>query len=123
VVKVDEEDAVLLEPKDFFLDHADGRLTLHFTLPLETPVDGRLGVVTFAVYDPSYFVDFAFAKETPVRLAQSAPAECQPRLEGERPEVSAQAKSLSESFFGALGPGSDFGVQFAQSVRIECGGR
>src|SRR5436853_2265703 len=39
-------------------------LTLHFTLPFKTPV--KTQELAVEVYDPSYFVDFAFAEKDPV---------------------------------------------------------
>ena len=50
---------------------ADQILTLHFTLPLKTPVKAQELVIE--VYDPSYFVDFSFEKDNPVGLV-GAPA-------------------------------------------------
>jgi ABC-type uncharacterized transport system substrate-binding protein len=35
-------------------------------------------------------------------------------------ETAASAKALTESFFSQLGPGSNFGSQFAQTVTIKC---
>lgn len=122
-VKVDGDAAALTDPRDYWLEEAGGLLTLHFTLPLKEAVDSRLGVVSFAVYDPTYYVDFQLAAETPVRLA-AAPQGCKPVLgrDSQKAETDTQAKRLSEAFFEALGPGSDFGSQFAQTVTIGCQG-
>ena len=35
-------------------------------------------------------------------------------------ETMAEAKVLTEAFFSELGPGSDFGSQFAQTVIVKC---
>ena len=48
-------------------------LTLHFTLPLKTPVKAK--DLTFEVYDREFFVDFSFAKKDPAKLV-GAPAKC-----------------------------------------------
>jgi len=121
-VTVDDREAALLEPRDYALDYQNGQLTLHFTLPLETAVDGRLGVVSFAVYDPSYYVAFDYAKAGPVRLADGAPKACGARFAAERGDAqgNADVKALGEAFFDTLGANADFGVQFAQTVRIDC---
>ena len=36
--RADRKKEKFLEPVDYFLEHKDGALTLHFTLPLKTPV-------------------------------------------------------------------------------------
>ncbi len=65
-------------PKDYWLEFHDGLLTLFFTLPLKTPIPAaRVKDFTFAVYDPTFYVDFEFAKDNPVRLS-AAPARCKP---------------------------------------------
>jgi hypothetical protein len=35
-------------------------------------------------------------------------------------EMAADAKALTESFFSQLGPNSNFGSQFAQTVTVTC---
>lgn len=122
---VDDEAATLLDPIDHSLDYADGRLTLHFTLPLKTPVDGRLGVVSVSVYDPTYYVAFVFAEGAAVTLAANAPDSCRAELGRDAaaaPATAAGETALSEAFFQALDGGSDYGAQFAQSARIRCDG-
>lgn len=121
-VRIDGDKAQLLEPRDYWMEQADGLLTLNFTLPLKEPVDARLGVVSVAIYDPTYYVDFAFVDEQPVRLAAAAPKECKPVLGRESKQADAGETKLSEAFFEALGPGTDFGSQFAQSAVIDCRG-
>lgn len=118
-VTVDGERAALQEPEDYWLEHVDGLLVLHFTLRLETPIDARLGDLAFSVYDPTYFVAFSLAEREPVRLAAAAPDQCRPEL-GEPEGLDNETQSLSEAFFDALGPDSDFGAAFASEVSIDC---
>lgn len=54
-------------------------LTLHFTLPLEQPVDTHGKPVAVDVYDPSFFVAFGFATEKPVTLAGADVKGCEAR--------------------------------------------
>ena len=49
-------------PADYYLEYKDEVLTLHFVLPLKTPVKAQN--LEVEIYDPSYFVDFSFEKET-----------------------------------------------------------
>ena len=88
-------------------------------LPLETPVDTHGKPVEVDVYDPSFFVAFGFATEKPVTLAGAETKGCRPRLTPD-PETAADTKALTESFFTQLGPNSNFGSQFAQTVTMKC---
>src|ERR1700674_4811827 len=47
------------DPVDYCLEFTGGVLTLHFTLPLKSPV--RAQALNLEIYDPAWFVDFAFA--------------------------------------------------------------
>src|SRR6266853_1674284 len=66
------------EPVDYFLEYKDAELTLHFTLPLKTPVKPR--ELALEVFDPSFFIDFKLADKDPVRLV-GAPAACEMKFQ------------------------------------------
>src|SRR4051794_101369 len=71
--KADGKKEKFLEPVDYFLEHRDGALVLHFTLPFRTPVKTR--TLALEVYDPSFFVDFSLQQQDPVKLV-GAPSSC-----------------------------------------------
>jgi len=105
------------DPTDYYLEHKDGALTLHFTLPLKTPVKSRQLVVD--IYDPTYFVDFALAKTDPIKLI-GAPAGC--KMSIERPNdgsAQAQAQTIGEQNF-LDGSNANFGAMFANKVTVDC---
>ncbi|ODR99231.1 hypothetical protein AUC68_04280 [Methyloceanibacter methanicus] len=116
-----EEDFLPLKgPEDYWVEYDGTVLTLHFTLPLETPLDPGSTKVTVDVYDPSFFVAFGFAEKAAVKLAGSAPG-CAAKVAEADPEAAEEAKALTESFFSQLGPTSNYGSQFAQTVTVTCG--
>ena len=113
--KADGKKEKFQEPIDYFLEHKDGALTLHFTLLLKTPVKPKQLVLE--VFDPSYFIDFQLAEKTPVTLV-GAPAACQMKLQ--RPtDGSANAQRLGENNF-ADGNNSNYGVMFANKITVDC---
>jgi ABC-type uncharacterized transport system substrate-binding protein len=115
--KQDGKKLTFKEPVDYFLDHdpKDGALTLHFTLPLRTPV--KLGTLDLEIFDPSYFIDFTFAEKDPVALT-GAPASC--KLDLRRPtEATANQQRLSEQNF-ADGDNSNYGAMYASKIRVTC---
>jgi len=116
----DEKLLPLKPPEDYWVDYEDPVSTLHFTLPLETPLDPRARPVAVEVYDPSFFVAFGFATKDPVKMSGAPAPGCTAELEKPDAEAEADAKALSEAFFSQLGPNSNFGSQFAQTVNIIC---
>lgn len=110
------------DPKDYWLEYADGILTLFLTLPLTHPVPvEKTKDFTFAVYDPTFYVDFALAKDNPVRLA-SAPSGCAPVIKEPNPQAAAQSgvSTLGETFFNKLDSSSTIAEQYAKLVSISC---
>jgi ABC-type uncharacterized transport system substrate-binding protein len=113
--KADGKKEKFQEPVDYFLEYKDEALTLHFTLPLKTP--GKPKQLLLEVFDPSFFIDFKFADNDPVKLV-GAPAACQ--LKFKRPnDGSANAQRLGENNF-ANGDNSNYGAMFANKITVDC---
>jgi ABC-type uncharacterized transport system substrate-binding protein len=113
--KADGKKQKFEEPVDYFLEYKDTMLTLHFTLPLKTPVKAK--VLALDVFDPEFFIDFKFADTDPVRLV-GAPSACQMKFQ--RPnDGSANAKALGEQTF-MNGDNSNYGAMFANKITVEC---
>ncbi|MEM7399090.1 MAG: DUF1007 family protein [Pseudomonadota bacterium] len=106
-------------PEDYWVEFDGTVLTLHFTLPLNTPLEPGDNGVILDVYDPSFFVAFGFAEKDPVKIAGSALG-CSAKVDAPDAEAAEDAKALTESFFSQLGPDSNFGSQFAQTVTVTC---
>jgi ABC-type uncharacterized transport system substrate-binding protein len=116
----DENNLPLKPPENYSLDYEKGLLTLHFTLPLQTPLNTSGKPLEVDVYDPSFFVAFGFATEAPVKIS-GTPSACSAEIKKPDPTAEADAKALGEAFFTQLGPNSNFGSQFAQTVLVKCG--
>jgi ABC-type uncharacterized transport system substrate-binding protein len=113
--KADGKKEKFQEPVDYFLEYGDEALTLHFTLPLKTPVKPKQ--LLLDVFDPAFFIDFKFADSDPVKLV-GAPAACQ--LKFQRPnDGSANAQRLGENNF-ANGDNSNYGAMFANKITVDC---
>ena len=103
------------EPIDYFLEHRDGVLTLHFTLPLKTPVKPK--ALALEVFDPAYFIDFKFDEKDPIKLV-GAPAACQ--MQFQRPnDETANTQRLNEQNF-MNGDNSNYGAMFANKIMVNC---
>jgi ABC-type uncharacterized transport system substrate-binding protein len=114
--KVGEAAVEFVDPVEYRLEaDSENVLTLHFTLPVKTKP--AKGVFILEVYDPTWFVDFSYADEGPVALA-NAPAGC--RTDVHRPQTNTATTTLSESFFNSLTAASSFGSQFANRISVKC---
>jgi ABC-type uncharacterized transport system substrate-binding protein len=106
------------EASDYYLEHKDGALSLHFTLRFETPVLAEAKGLTISVYDPTYFIAFEPAKADPVKLAEGAPKGCEARIGAPPAQAKEEAQGL-ESLQAQLGA---LGVNIAKTITVDCSG-
>jgi ABC-type uncharacterized transport system substrate-binding protein len=113
--KADGKKEKFQEPVDYFLEYRDAALTLHFTLPLKTPLKPKQ--LALEVFDPSFFIDFKLADENPIKMV-GAPAACQMKFQ--RPnDGTASAQRLNEKNFMS-GDNSNYGAMFANKITVDC---
>jgi ABC-type uncharacterized transport system substrate-binding protein len=113
--KLAGQDLQLGEIRDYWLEYADGKLSLHFTLPFAQPVLAEAKGLTFSVNDPTYFIAFELAKKDPVRLGKGAPKECKV-VTGQPPPQDAAAADALQKQYGA------FAVLASKTIAVDCGG-
>ena len=102
---------------------ADGRLTLTFTVPLQTPLDPKAGEVKLKVYDPEFFIDFEYVKEHPLLISKKLPEGCNAKLLPTPSDASIeQTRQLLSTKSKDWKPenNEDFGGMFAQATVVEC---
>ena len=73
---VDGKDVKLQAPNDYWLEHTDGILSLHFTVSFDQPIPANAKGFAYVVHDPAFYIAFLPAKTDPVRLGQGAPESC-----------------------------------------------
>ena len=113
----DGKKVALTDPlSDYWLDYTDSVLTLHFTLPFKSPLKARQ--LKVEIYDPTIFVDFAFAKQSPVKLVGGPKCKLDVALP---PEMSSsQSKALSQIPADAFNTTMAWGAQFANKILVHC---
>lgn len=104
-------------PVDYWLEYANPSLVLHFTLPLKTPAAPK--ALKVEVYDPTIFVDFEFAKETPVSLS-GAPPQCLLTVDLPHQPTAAEQMQLSQLDATPLDANSPFAEIFANKMLVRC---
>ena len=103
-------------PPDYWFDYSDSILTIHFTLPFKMPV--RANELKLEIYDPTIFINFAFAKETPVKLVGAT----QCRFDTELPREMTPRERMALSQIAAEVPNTTmaWGAQFANKIIVHC---
>ncbi|MGQ4273561.1 HoxN/HupN/NixA family nickel/cobalt transporter [Terrihabitans sp. B22-R8] len=119
--KAGPEPVVFNPPRDYWLEHDGTALTLHFTLPLADPQEATREAFTAEIYDPTYFVAFAFPEGEAVTLA-GAPQECRLRADGpkELPQASA-ATPLTEDDFNLMDGPLEITEEAVNRLAVRCG--
>lgn len=118
--KVNSAAVKFADPSDYSMsyDGNDQTVTLHFTLPLDASAKPGKTFV-FQVFDPSYFVAFAFERAEPVKL-ERAPAGCSLSISKPGSLSAADQKKLADSAGTYNSPGEDFGMKLADSAIVAC---
>jgi ABC-type uncharacterized transport system substrate-binding protein len=116
-VTADGHKVPLTDPSpDYWLDFKDSILTLNFTLPLKTPLKAK--EVKVEIYDPTIFVDFEWAKDSPVHFAGSSP--CKADVVLPREMTYAEGKALSMIPADQTNTTMAIGAQFADRILLHC---
>jgi ABC-type uncharacterized transport system substrate-binding protein len=105
-------------PETFDMGLKDGKLWLRFSVPLETPLRPAEHRISYAVFDPSYYVEILHVDGGHRLPADRGPEGCRTVLE--EPNPTTEALSLAESLDVMDSAPESFGALFAQRVRLEC---
>ena len=114
----DGKKAPLSDPlPDYWLDYKNAILTPNFTLPFKKPVKAKY--LKLEIYDPTIFVDFEFAKDSPVKL-DNPPSGCKLDVVLPQEITVAQSQSLGEQFFNSLSASQNWGERYANKILVNC---
>ncbi len=102
---------------EFESELREGRLWMRFVVPFVTPIDPTRRALTFAVFDPTYFIEIAHleGEEVAFRGAQTG---CSGRIVPPNPTT--EAVLLAQSMDRDATPDSTLGSIFAERVEITC---
>ena len=115
--RVNDKKVPFADPIDYWMEFKDSLLTLHFMLPLKTPVVAKR--LQVEIYDPTIFVDFEPGKETPVSLV-GAPSGCQLQIDVPHKPTMTEQLQLNQLDANPLAPSSSFGEMFANKFIVSC---
>lgn len=98
----------------------EGRLWMSFTVPMRTPVDPRAGHIRYAVFDPSYWVEMAYADGDTARIVSATGNDNGCSLMHELPVVTGGMLAFALSLDRDEEAPENLGAQFATWVEVLC---
>ena len=123
VMRANGEQQKIGEVTDFGQVWSNNKLTLHFQVPLEKPVDPKKEEFVLKVYDPEFFIAIDYMQNDPVDVVGKIPESCKlvvkpvptdAELDQTRTMLSTKGKDWKPEV------SEDFGAMFAQAVSIAC---
>ena len=112
---VDGKDVKIQDPSDYWFEHKDGPLSLHFTVSFDPPIPANVKGFAYVVHDPAFYIAFLPAKTDPVRLGQGAPTSCKAQV-GNPKTGGEDADRLAKAFGQLATP-----LGATKAVSIRCG--
>lgn len=112
--------AAPIEPGQIF---SNGKLELHFTVPLAKPVDPHKAEFHYKVYDPEFYIALDYVEQDPVGVIGTMPSDCRLKV---APVISDQQLNQTRQMLSSKGTDwkppedEDFGGMFAQPAMIIC---
>ena len=94
------------------------KLWMRFLVPLSEPVDASASQVSYAVYDPTYYVEILHLKDDVVAFRGSSKHRCGGRILAPNPTM--EAVTLAQALDRQAPPDSSLGRMFAEQVDISC---
>jgi ABC-type uncharacterized transport system substrate-binding protein len=117
-IRLDGERLALGAPAGAETGLRDQRLWLRFEVPLVEPVDPRSGQLTFAIYDPTYYIEILYLDGEFVTFSGPGADACFGRIVP--PDPSFEAIALASALDRTQSGGDGLGELFAETVVVEC---
>lgn len=119
VAKLGNEDLAFSPPTNGRLEYTNGILKLYFHLSLAKPVFADAEGLTFAVFDPSYFIAFEPEKTDAIKLASAPPGCSASLIDPDAEKTDAQAQKLGDAIAQQFG-GAAIGFGSYKTVALSC---
>lgn len=94
-------------------------LTMYFQIPLATPVDPLTSKVSYAMYDPEFYIAIEYPAKGGVNIVGKAPKHCRTEIA----QAEADADDLGdkgEEFYEKLAKTKEMGALYAERVTVVC---
>jgi len=94
------------------------RVWMGFTVAIEGPIDLSTQKFSYAIFDPTYYIEMFHAEGQTIAFDGVAPAGCGTEIE--QPNPSADAIALSQAASLDVNPDNTIGRLFAETVHVKC---
>ena len=118
VAKRGEDTLPLTQRGDVVAEIRENRVWMGFTVAIENHVDLKEQNFSYAIFDPTYYIEMYHPEGAIVSFDGDAPDDC--GVEIVQPNPSAEAIALSRSASLDANPDNTIGRLFAETVRVEC---
>ncbi len=118
LIEMDGTPVPLYLDGDFTAEIRENRVWVNFTVSLKRSVDLTSNKFTYAVFDPTYYIEMFHAENETFSFEGDAPDGCSPKII--EPNPSANAISLSQSAGLDAIPDDTIGRLFAETVAVTC---
>ncbi len=106
-------------PNEYWLEHLNGVLSLHFTVPLEKPVLADAKGFGVVLTDPSYFIAFELAAKDGAKLNAGAPPNCKIEV-AEQKDETPEEKKLGGAFAQQMSSAAMLGSGAPKMISVRC---
>lgn len=96
----------------------ENRVWMRFTVSIESPVDLAAQAFSYAIFDPTYYIEMYHAEGETISFQGNAPDNCGTEIL--QPNPSADAIALSRSSSLDANPDNTIGRLFAETIRVTC---
>ncbi|MEZ5931269.1 MAG: DUF1007 family protein [Alphaproteobacteria bacterium] len=96
----------------------DGRLRMHFEVPLLEPVDPRAGELILSIYDPTYWIEMLYIEGGGVTFSGQGAEACSATVR--QPNPTLDQVSLAASLDQTQTDSDGLGALFAETVLVRC---
>ena len=117
-VRVDDE---IVEPgtaSEFETQLRKNRFWIRFVMPLSAPVDLSQQAFSYAIFDPTYYVEMLHFEEDGIDVMGAEPGQCQTRIAPPKPTTEAIVRARSVAVDTT--PDNSLGALFAERVEVSC---
>jgi ABC-type uncharacterized transport system substrate-binding protein len=123
VPRADGKVVSISDPIEYGQIYSNGKLALHLSVPLASPVNPRTSQFLYKIYDPEFYIAMDYVQENPVGVIGNMPQGCHLEV---KPVVSDQQLDQTREMLSTKGTDwkppedEDFGGMFAQPALVLC---
>lgn len=118
LVRTDGQKVDLADVTDFDGGTRDRRYWMRFTIPFKAALDPRAHDVSFAVFDPTYYIEILYAPNDPLSLTGTGASGCRANIIAPTPNM--DVIGLAAGLDATESAGNALGENFADKVMMIC---